>query len=117
MMIIERIGELLSKDKRTQKDLCEYAGIKTSTLNNWLNRKTEPPSNYIIPICEFFEVSCEFLLTGENKKERTSISFEDASWLNLIHLLPEDVKAKFKNELEGYLKYSSSENTEQRQAK
>lgn len=66
-MIIERIEELLAKDSRSQKDLCDYTGIKTSTLNNWLKRKTEPPANYIIPICEFFKVSCEYLLTGSEQ--------------------------------------------------
>lgn len=117
MMIIERIEELLSKDERSQKDLCNATGIKTSTLNNWLKRKTEPPSNYVIPICEFFKVSCEFLLSGEEKKENLQYSFEDMSWLKLIHSLPDDVRSKFKNELEGYIKYSSLEKNKQKQAK
>lgn len=49
--------------------MCAYLHIGTSTVSNWKNRGTDPPAKYIIPICDFLNVSPEYLLTGENRKE------------------------------------------------
>ena len=47
--------------------MCAYLGINTSTMTNWKNRNTDPPSKYIIPICEFLDVTPYYLLTGQRK--------------------------------------------------
>ena len=52
-----------------QNEMCAYLHIGTSTVSNWKNRGTNPPAKYIIPICDFLNVSPEYLLTGENRKE------------------------------------------------
>ena len=86
-------------------DLCRYLEINTSTMTNWKNRNTDPPVKYIVPICEFFGISYEFLLTG--KERNTAIqnlfSKEDSEWLSLIHRLPEKKQIEFKSKMEGYL--------------
>ncbi len=69
MSIINNILKLLEEKGRNQKDLCAYLGIGTSTMSTWKKRNSDPPAKYIILICEFLEVSPEYLLTG---KERTT---------------------------------------------
>lgn len=65
MLIIDRIIELLRERKLSNKDLCDNIGVGQSTFTNWKNRKTNPPSEYIKPIADFFDVPVEFILTGE----------------------------------------------------
>ena len=105
-MIIQRILALLEEKSLKAADLCRALGISTSTMTNWKNRGTDPPAKMIISICEFLGVSCEYLLSGN---EKSSLTVEDAEWLSLIHKLPRDAQLEFKGELRGYLKRLSRE--------
>lgn len=67
MSLINDILDILGSKNKRQTDLCSYLGINTSTMTNWKNRNTDPPSKYIIPICEFLDVTPYYLLTGEEK--------------------------------------------------
>lgn len=107
-MIIDRVIELLEKEHRTQKELSEALGLHASSVNNWIVRHTDPAARYIIPICEFLGVSCEYLLTGteasEVGPEGGSFDREDLELLRLIQQLPHDAKIEFRGEIKGYLK-------------
>lgn len=102
-MVIKRILSLLDEKGFKMADLCRYIGINTSTMANWKTRNTDPPVKYLIPICEFLGVSSEYLLTGQDSKNK--LSKEDKEWLELIHSLPADVRLEMKGEMKGYLKY------------
>ena len=102
-MIIYRILDILEKKSLKPADLCRYLNINTRTMTNWKNRGTDPPAKLIAPICEFLGVTCEFLLTGEDKKT-PGLSKEDAEWLSLIHQLPAEIQIEFRGEIKGYLK-------------
>lgn len=71
MYIIDDILNLLEKKGLKQADLCSYIHINTSTMTNWKNRKTDPPAKYIIPICEFLDISPYRLLQGKEKNSST----------------------------------------------
>lgn len=104
-MITKRILAILDEKSIRMSDLCRYLGINTSTMTNWKNRNTDPPAKYIIPICEFLDVDCEFLLSGNSHiKPSSTISKEDARWLELIHQLPIETQYEFRGELKGYLR-------------
>ncbi len=46
------------EEKRiSQKELCDALNIKTSTFSNWKVRQTDPPVKYIMPICNYLNVS------------------------------------------------------------
>lgn len=67
MSIINNLLNLLNQSNINQKELCSYLGVGTSTVSNWKTRGSDPPAKYIIPICEFLNVSPEYLLTGEER--------------------------------------------------
>lgn len=67
MSLINDILDVLNNKNKKQSELCAYLGINTSTMTNWKNRNTDPPSKYIIPICEFLDVTPYYLLTGKEK--------------------------------------------------
>ncbi|MCM1232050.1 MAG: helix-turn-helix domain-containing protein [Ruminococcus flavefaciens] len=74
MSIIDNVLSILEKNGLTQMDLCRAIGVKSSTVTNWKTRNTDPPAKYIIPICEFLNVTPEYLLTGKEKVKNTTIS-------------------------------------------
>lgn len=82
-MVIQRIVTLLKEKELKKSDLCKYLGINNSTMANWQSRNTDPPSKYIIPICEFLDVSPYYLLTGEDSnKNNNFISPSEAVIMN-----------------------------------
>ncbi len=66
MTICERFFSLLDEKGLRAADLCKILNIGTSVTTGWKNRNTDPPSKYIIQICDFLNVTPEFLLTGKD---------------------------------------------------
>ncbi|MDE6832786.1 MAG: helix-turn-helix domain containing protein [Ruminococcus sp.] len=66
MNIIERTVQILEDKHLNQSDLCKILGITDSTFSTWKSRGTDPPAKYILLICEYLEVSAEYLLGKEN---------------------------------------------------
>lgn len=112
--INERITNLLSSNPAfSQKDLANYIGKQPSTLSNWLLKDREIPSSCLIPICEYLNVSLNYLLTGsEIESSNATTSASDQEWLDLIHQLPEDVQREYKAEIKGYVKALNKESGE-----
>lgn len=44
------------------KELAEYLGVKQQSVSSWANGTTIPDTKHIVPIAEFFGVSCDYLL-------------------------------------------------------
>lgn len=72
MSIINRIVSLLKKNGASQADICNYIGIKYNVFTTWKTRETDPPAKYLIQICEFLNISLEYLLTGQEKSPSAS---------------------------------------------
>lgn len=87
MSIIERIILIIDKKSFTMSDLCRHLDIGTSTMTNWKKRNTDPPAKYIIPICEFLNVSANYLLTGIDECKNQEV---DNKVLKTFHQLNED---------------------------
>ena len=103
MTIIERMFKLLEEKNRRSVDLATVLAVGTGQISTWKKRNTDPPAKYIPKICEFLDVSYEYLLTG---KEAMA---EDAEWLSLIHQLPANAQHEFRGEIKGYLKRLNEE--------
>lgn len=63
--IIMRIKALLATNKTlTQKALASHLQRAPSTISQWFRQNRDIPADCIIPICEFFDCSISWLLTG-----------------------------------------------------
>ena len=69
-------------------------------MTNWKNRNTDPPAKYLIPICEFLDVSPYYLLTGKEKSPSTELNDLDKRCLNALHNLNHDDKIEFISKME-----------------
>ena len=76
--ISKRIMNILeNRDKRkTKTRLANYLSLSQSTITKW--KKSPPNIIYIEKICEYLDVSMEWLITGKGKGE-DSIFKDDAS--------------------------------------
>lgn len=82
MTISERVFSLLaSREGKSAAGLCKVLGLNASVTTNWKQRNTDPPAKYIIPICEYLEVSPHFLLTGTESQDSSRQPAPDESLL------------------------------------
>lgn len=95
MTIGNRVLSILKEKGLKQKDLAEFIGTGTSTVNGWKEANRNPSAELILPICEFLDVSTEFLLTGTNADQsRHELSANDEELLDLFRQLPERNQVK-----------------------
>lgn len=62
MDTIKKIQTLLIEQKKTQKDLCEYIGIKQQAFTEWKSGRSKSYTKYIDKIAEYLDVSIDYLL-------------------------------------------------------
>lgn len=110
MEIIERIYQLLDEKDKRAYELCNKLDIRTSTMSTWKARTNDPPAKYMKIIADFFGVSLDYLLTGQDAPIRKSTTPEEDELLELFRSLPEPKKYEFVGELRGFLKaYTESQ--------
>ena len=97
MTICERVFFLLAEGCREQRELAKFIGVPPKTVSTWKARGTNPSAEYIAGIAEYFSVSTDFLLTGEEKSYR--LRPEDEELLTLWDALPAADKAVVKYEM------------------
>ncbi len=76
MTINERIFELLDKDGFSIAGLAKALCINTNVISQWRSRHSDPPARQIMQICDYFGVSAEYLLTGEEHHHK-NITLDD----------------------------------------
>ena len=74
MTISERLFDMLGNERGAQEALADYLGIAPNTVSNWKRRNTDPPSKYIVPICDYLKCSERELLAGEKKVATAKVS-------------------------------------------
>lgn len=79
MTICERVFSLLADAGREQRELAKFIGVPAKTVSTWKVRGTNPGAEYIAAIAEFFSVSVDYILTGEEKEYRLSPADELAA--------------------------------------
>ena len=67
MELNERLFLLLDKKGKTAKELAQYLNVSQSSISAWKNEGSFPSSKYINRISEFFDVSLNYLVNGEEQ--------------------------------------------------
>lgn len=94
MRIGQRVFDLLEKQSKKQVDLAKYLNLTTSTVNGWRKENRNPSSELIIPICEFFDISPYYLLTGKEKNSSYELTNDELNLLNMYNSLSDKRKGK-----------------------
>lgn len=102
MSITQRIFELLANQNKKQSELAEYVGISRAAISDWKSKGTTPTAEFLVKICEFLNISLDYLLTGKESTPK-EITVEQQELLSLWDKLDDVgktmVKAKAIEEL------------------
>ena len=112
MSIINNILSILEQKGLSQAALCSHLKIGTSTMTTWKKRNTDPPSKYIVPICDFLDVDPYVVLTGA---QRSTEQKYDARQ-QLMNLL-DNLETLIGNERAQLVNDTTCSRSEQEQAK
>lgn len=99
--IIKRTLALLEKSGKQDKELCDYIGVAQSTFVNWKNRGTDPKSEYLYAISQFFNVSLEYLMTGNENTE--FMKSNNSVRLPIYGSIPAGIPKEAIQDIEGYI--------------
>ena len=69
MNINQRIISLLQASGKRQKEFAQKIGTSDRNISAWKERGADPPAKLIAPIADYFGVSVEWLLTGEDNRQ------------------------------------------------
>lgn len=92
MTINQRLFEMLEQRGFKSSDLAKFLNIRDSTVCTWKQRGTNPPSDYLLRICEFLNISTNYLLSGEEVKPQ--LNENQTELLELFNQLPEREQLK-----------------------
>ena len=65
------LRELMRDKGINQNELADFLGVKRSTITMYVNGKSYPEFRTLIKIAEFFDVSLDYLVTGERIENQT----------------------------------------------
>ena len=101
MDICQNLNSILKERKITQKELCQQIGITESKLSYWLTKGKSIPSEYIVPICKYLNISPIFLLTGQesDSKNQITLSKEEIEFIKEYRYLSNKSKSEIRNTL------------------
>ena len=67
----ERLQHLLEENGLTSYQFCKKINLNRSTLSRTLNKNSKPNAQTLQLICNYFKVSEEWFLTGNERKSST----------------------------------------------
>ncbi|MCL2570718.1 MAG: helix-turn-helix domain-containing protein [Firmicutes bacterium] len=63
------LGELMKKHNTKQQDLADSIGVYQGNISNWLHDNSAPGYFSIIKLCKYFNVTADYLLDIDDKKQ------------------------------------------------
>lgn len=102
--LLERIYRLMSKQDIKPTQLAKQLGMSTSSFTDWGKGKGSPSLKAVMQFADFFDVSLDYLVYGEDHQISNILEFsnpEDAALLESFHKLSPDLKAKAMGYIEG----------------
>ena len=82
----EIFAKLLSDNNVTAYQVGKATGISTSTLSEWKKGKYTPKMDKLQKIADYFDISVDYLLSGETKKSPDTMS-EDEEMMEYLNEL------------------------------
>lgn len=101
--MINRILALIDNSDMSDSAICRELSIGNGIIGKWRKGLQKPSTEAIIKIAQYFQVSTDFLLLGNDYAQTNILTLDDAEWLSIIHRLPEKKQIEFKSKMEGYL--------------
>lgn len=74
--MLTRIFKCIGVKRGAQKELAEYLGIHPNVITNWKNGSNKSYRGYVNEIANYFHVTVDYLLTGE-QKEKPSVNDDE----------------------------------------
>lgn len=68
--------------------LAKETGIKANVISDWKTKGTNPRAEKIGRICEFLNISCDYLLTG--KETQLILSRNEQELLKILHSIDDE---------------------------
>ncbi|MDP4152861.1 MAG: helix-turn-helix transcriptional regulator [Bacillota bacterium] len=65
--ISQRLFEIMKEKKLSDADLARGTGISANTIGDWRRKGTNPSADKIPCICNFLDISTDFLLMGKER--------------------------------------------------
>lgn len=62
ILIAQHIKELMKSEKLTQTEFANAIGVGQSSVSDWLNSKSEPNVENLWKICDYFDISLDYLV-------------------------------------------------------
>lgn len=100
MTLHEKLEYHMNLNKLSKADLARKIGKPYSTVDNWFKRNSYPSSETIEKIAKVFNVSIEYLITGENAPSPSGISPEEQQLLTYYCAANEEGKDRIMEQAE-----------------
>lgn len=101
--MINRILDVIDNSGMSDSAICKELSIGNGIIGKWRKGLQKPSTEAVIKIAQYFHMSTDYLLLGNETTQSNTLSLDDAEWLSLIHRLPEYKRTEFKTRIEGYL--------------
>lgn len=62
MSILDNIVKKLKSSGKSQKELCEYIGIRQQVFTDWKGNRNQSYRKYLLEIADFFQISVSELI-------------------------------------------------------
>lgn len=100
------IFEKLCKERGiTPYRFCKDTGINSSTISTWKNKGSECSPKTAKAVCEYFDISMDFLMTGEKTEHKSDPQLLSAKDERDIAKDMENIRQKIMNGADGPLSY------------
>lgn len=81
-LLSERLHILRTEKKRTQQQVADYLGITRPAYTAYEKGNRNPDYDLLVKLATYFDVSTDYLLGVNNKKNNTKYDPEFEKWLN-----------------------------------
>lgn len=104
--LLDRMKAIMEKEGIKAKQLTAELGISNSSFTDWNKGKGSPSVDALTKFADYFHVSLDYLVRGEEMKAVNILDFSnpmDAELLDKFHQLPTDLQGKVIGYVEGML--------------